>query len=186
MDKNIFERLRSGEPVNMLEADYADAVEEINRTRMAIFDINQLRPDRIKVHQAFDRLFNEPMDETTNIATPCQIDFANQVKLGKHVFINHSLCMMSAGGIEVEDDVQIGPEVTIVTTNHDFHDHNTLICSKVIIKRNVWIGCRVTIMPGVTIGENTVVAGGAVVTKDVPANSVVGGVPAKVIKTIDK
>lgn len=186
MDKNIFERLRSGEPVNMLEADYADAVEEINRTRMAIFDINQLRPDRIKVHQAFDRLFNEPMDETTNIATPCQIDFSSQVKLGKHVFINHSLCMMSAGGIEVEDDVQIGPEVTIVTTNHDFHDHNTLICSKVIIKRNVWIGCRVTIMPDVTIGENTVVAGGAVVTKDVPANSVVGGVPAKVIKTIDK
>ena len=94
--------------------------------------------------------------------------------------------MMSAGGIEVEDNVQIGPGVTIVTTNHDFHDHNTLICGKVTIKRNVWIGCRVTIMPGVTVGENAVVAGGAVVTKDVPANSVVGGVPAKVIKTIDK
>ena len=56
MDKNVFERLRTGEPVNMRDADYADAVEEINRTRMAIFDINQLRPDRIKVHQAFDRL----------------------------------------------------------------------------------------------------------------------------------
>lgn len=185
MKKNVFERLRTGEPVNMFEPDYADAINEMNRTRMAMFDINQLRPDYKKVHEAFDRLFNEPMDETTNITTPCQIDFANQVKLGKHVFINHSLCLMSAGGIEIEDGVQIGPQATIVTTNHDFHDHNTLICSKVTIKQNAWIGCRVTIMPGVTIGENAVVAGGAVVTKDVPANSIVGGVPAKVIKTIE-
>ncbi|WP_028896638.1 DapH/DapD/GlmU-related protein [Prevotella sp. HUN102] len=185
MKKNVFERLCAGEPVNMFEPDYADAINEMNRTRMAIFDINQLRPDYKKVHEAFDRLFNEPMDETTNIATPCQIDFANQVKLGKNVFINHSLCMMSAGGIEIEDGVQIGPQATIVTTNHDFHNHNTLICGKVIIRRNVWIGCRVTIMPGVTIGENAVVAGGAVVTKDVPPNCVAGGVPAKVIKTIE-
>ena len=99
--------------------------------------INQLRPDRIKVHQAFDRLFNEPMDETTHIATPCQIDFANQVKLGKHVFINHSLCMMSAGGVIIDDGVQIGPQTTIVTANHDFHDHNTLLCKPVHIKKRV-------------------------------------------------
>lgn len=180
--KNVFERLRASEPVNMFEPDYAQAIEEMNRTRMAIFDINHMRPDYIEVHNAFDRLFTKPMDETTNIMTPCQIDFANQVKLGKRVFINHSLTMMSAGGIEIEDGVQIGPEVAIVTTNHDFHDHNTLICKPVHINKNVWIGCRATIMPGVTIGENAVIAGGAVVTKDVPANTVVAGVPAKIIK----
>ncbi len=183
--KNVFERLRAGEPVNMFEPAYGAAVEEMNRTRMAIFDINRMRPDYIKVHDAFDHLFNEPMDETTNITTPCQIDFANQVKLGKHVFINHSLTLMSAGGVTIDDGVQIGPQATIVTTNHDFHDHNTLHCKPVHIKKNAWLGCRVTVMPGVTIGENAVVAGGALVTKDVPDNVVVAGVPAKVIKTIE-
>lgn len=176
--------MRSGEPVNMFEPDYVEAIEEMNRARMAIFDINHMRPDYIKVHKAFCNIFNEPLDETTNILPPCEIDFVNQVKLGKNVFINHSLCMMSAGGIEIEDSVQIGPQATIVTTNHDFNDHNTLLCKKVVIKKNVWIGCRVTIMPGVTVGENSVIAGGAVVTKDIPANSVAAGVPAKVIKTI--
>ena len=183
--KNVFERLRSGEPVNMFEPTYGAAVEEMNRTRTAIFDINQMRPDYIKVHDAFDRLFNEPMHETTNITTPCQIDFANQVKLGKHVFINHSLTLMSAGGVTIDDGVQIGPQATIVTTNHDLKDHNTLLCKHVRIKRNAWLGGRVTVMPGVTIGENAVVAGGALVVKDVPDNAVVAGVPAKVIKMIE-
>jgi len=182
--KSVFERLRSGEPVNMFEPDYVSAIEEMNRTRMAIFKINQTEPDYIKIHKMFDQLLNEPMDETTNITTPVQIDFANQIKLGKHVFINHSMTCRSAGGITIDDGVQIGPQCTIVTTNHDFNDHNTLLCQPIHICRNVWIGCRVTIMPGVTVGENAVIAGGAVVTKDVEANTVVAGCPAKVIKTI--
>ena len=73
----------------------------------------------------------------------------------------------------------------IVTTNHDFHDYNTLRCKPVHIKKNAWLGCRVTVMPGVTIGENAGVAGGSVVTKDVPDNVVVAGVPARVVKTIE-
>ena len=72
-----------------------------------------------------------------------------------------------------------------MTTNHDFHDYNTLRCKPVHIKKNAWRGCRVTVMPGVTIGENAVVAGGSVVTKDVPDNVVVAGVPARVVKTIE-
>ena len=92
---------------------------------------------------------------------------------------------MSAGGITIEDNVQIGPEVTMVTTNHDFNDRYTLICKGIHIKKNVWIGARAVILPGVTIGENAVIAGGAVVTKDVEPNTVVGGNPAKVIKRLD-
>jgi acetyltransferase-like isoleucine patch superfamily enzyme len=183
--KNVFERLRGGEPVSMFEPAYMDAIQEMNRTRMAIFDINNMRPDMEEIHKAFDKLFLKPMDETTHITTPCQIDFANQVTLGKNVFINHSLCLMSAGGIIIEDGTQIGPQCTMVTTNHDFHDHNTLVCRPVHLCKNVWIGARVTIMPGVTIGENSVIAGGAVVTRDIPANSVAAGIPAKVVKTIE-
>lgn len=80
----------------------------------------------------------------------------------------------------------IGPQVTLLTANHDFNDHNTLICKPIHIKENAWIGARATILPGITIGENSVVAGGSVVTKDVEPNVIVGGNPAKVLKRINE
>ncbi|MCU7549563.1 hypothetical protein OCK74_10585 [Chitinophagaceae bacterium LB-8] len=91
------------------------------------------------------------------------------------------------GGITIEDDVLIGPRVNLTTENHplDPADRRALICKPIVIKRNAWIGAAATILPGVTIGENAVVAAGAVVSKDVPANTIVGGVPAKIIKSID-
>jgi acetyltransferase-like isoleucine patch superfamily enzyme len=91
------------------------------------------------------------------------------------------------GGITLEDEVLLGPRVNLVTENHplDPTDRRALICKPIIIKRKAWIGAGATILPGVTIGENAVVAAGAVVSKDVPANTVVGGIPARVIKTIN-
>ena len=91
------------------------------------------------------------------------------------------------GGITIEDNVLIGPKVNLITENHplDPTDRRALICKPIVIKRNAWIGAAATILPGVTIGENAVVAAGAVVSKDVPANTIVGGVPAKIIKTIN-
>jgi acetyltransferase-like isoleucine patch superfamily enzyme len=106
------------------------------------------------------------------------------MRFGKHVFINHSFTAMSVGGIYLGDRVQIGPHVTIVTDNHDFANRNVLICKPVKIGNGVWIGANVTILPGVTVGENAVIAAGAVVTKDVPANSIVGGNPARVIRML--
>ena len=105
---------------------------------------------------------------------------------GKNVFINHSFTAMSIGGIELGDNVQIGPHVTIVTDNHDLKNRYVLRCRGVRIGANAWIGAGATIMPGVTVGENAVIAGGAVVTKDVPANAIVGGNPARVIRYIEE
>jgi len=115
---------------------------------------------------------------------PLQIDFARQMKIGRKVFVNHSLTCMAAGGITIDDGVMIGPNVRIVTDNHDFANRMVLRCKPVHICRNVWIGVGVIILPGVTIGENAVIAAGAVVTKDVVPNTIVGGNPAKLIKTI--
>ena len=90
------------------------------------------------------------------------------------------------GGITIEDNVLIGPKVNLITENHPLNpnDRKSLICKPIAIKRNAWIGAAATILPGVTVGENAVVAAGAVVTTDVPPNTIVGGVPAKFIKNI--
>ena len=96
----------------------------------------------------------------------------------------YNFVAMSAGGITIEDDVMIAANVSLITNNHDFQDRAVLTCKPVVIKRNAWIGVNATILPGVTIGENAIVAAGAVVTKDVPANALVGGVPAKFIKKL--
>ena len=101
------------------------------------------------------------------------------------MFINHSAILSASGGIEFEDGVQVAPGVRIATINHDFNErHTKYTYGKVTIKKNAWIGMNVTICPGVTIGENAIVAAGAVVTKDVAPNTIVGGNPAKFIKSI--
>ena len=101
-----------------------------------------------------------------------------------NVFINHSFTAMSIGGIEIGDNVQIGPHVTVVTDNHDLKNRYVLKCRKVVIGSNVWIGAGVSMRPGVHSGENAVIAGGAVVTKDGPPDAIVGGNPAKVIRKL--
>ena len=80
----------------------------------------------------------------------------------------------------------IGPEAALLTANHDFDDLLILKCKPILIKKKAWIGARAVILPGVTVGEGAVVASGAIVTKDVPPRTVVGGNPAKVIKYLDK
>lgn len=183
--KNIFERLINGDAVNMFEEEYGEAVLHMDITRKLCFKINHTEPDLGKLHPLLGEMLEKPLSEGTFIVPPIQIDFGKQMKIGNHVFINHSCTCMSAGGITIEDKVQIGPEVTMVTTNHDFNDRDTLLCKGIHIKQNVWIGARVLILPGVTIGENAVIAGGAVVTKDVEANTIVGGNPAKVLKRLN-
>ncbi|MNP65237.1 putative acetyltransferase [compost metagenome] len=90
------------------------------------------------------------------------------------------------GGIELEDNVLIGPDVKILSVNHPLDPENRrgVILKAVKIKRNAWLGAGVTVCPGVTIGENSVIGAGSVVTKDVPSNTVYAGVPAKFIKNI--
>jgi len=102
------------------------------------------------------------------------------------VFVNHACEFMDRGGITIEDDVLIGPKVNLVTINHplDPAHRRATYCAPIVIKKGAWVGASVSVMPGVTIGENAVVAANAVVTRDVPDLAVVGGVPARVIKHI--
>jgi acetyltransferase-like isoleucine patch superfamily enzyme len=102
------------------------------------------------------------------------------------VLIRFVCSFLDLGGIAIEDDVMIGPRVNLISKSHplDTANRKVLVLDRILIKRNAWIGAAATILPGVTIGENSVVAAGAVVSKDIADKSVVAGVPARVIKSL--
>lgn len=133
------------------------------------------------------KIIGKEIDATTTIFIPFHTNFGKHIWIGKNVFINHACSFLDLGGITIEDNVLIGPRVNLVTENHpvDPTQRKSLVLGAILIKKNAWIGTGATILPGVTIGENSIVAAGAVVTKDVPDNCIVGGVPAKFIKTIE-
>lgn len=116
---------------------------------------------------------------------------ARNIILGENVHINHN-CVLQAGKkdakIIIGDNTHLGPNVMVYAYNHAFQDLDKAICKQgytentVLIGRNAWIGSGCIVLAGVTIGEGAVVAAGSVVTKDIPAFSVCGGVPAKLIK----
>lgn len=118
---------------------------------------------------------------------PFYTDCGKNLTLGKNVFINACCQFQDQGGVTIGDGTLVGPKTVIATLNHhqDPCKRANLIPKPVTIGRNVWIGANVTILPGVTIGDGAIIAAGAVVSKDVESNTVVGGVPAKLIKTID-
>ena len=184
MMQGIFEQLRSGADVDMSTPEYAEAIKHMTDCANICFKINTTAPLPEQIRPLEEELFCGNLDKTSYLMPPVQIDFACQMKIGKGVFVNPSLTCMAAGGITIDDGVMIGPNVRIVTDNHDFDNRMVLRCKPVHIGRNAWIGVGAIILPGVTIGENAVVAAGAVVTKDVAPNTIVGGNPAKFIKAI--
>ena len=117
---------------------------------------------------------------------PFYSECGKNITIGKRVFINFGCHFQDQGGITIGDDVLIGSNVVLATINHGLSpDTRTDNCPAPIdIGRGVWIGSHVTVLPGVRVGDYAVLAAGAVVTKDVPAYTVVGGVPARVIKTV--
>ena len=184
MESNIFETLRSGAPVNMMDREYAPAIEYMQKSSLMNFRINNTVPTTSNLRPLEEEFFEGNLDATSFITPPFQIDFPNQMKIEKGVFVNHSLTCMSIGGISIGEGTMIGPHVIIATDNHDLQNKMILRCKSVVIGKNVWIGAGAKILPGIHIGNNAVVGAGSVVTKDVEADSVVAGVPAKFIKNI--
>lgn len=185
---NIFERLHNGEAIDIRDDDYQrEAHGEMNRCRQLCFEINSTPPkDREKIVELENELLGGQMKEGTFFTPPFQVDLANCVKLGKNVFANHGLTVMSLGGIVIEDGVMMGPEVGLFTVNHEPDNIRVVMTKPIQIKKNAWIGARVNILPGVTIGENAIVGTGSIVTKDIPDNAVAVGNPARVVKMIEK
>ncbi|MBX5165264.1 MULTISPECIES: sugar O-acetyltransferase [unclassified Rhizobium] len=137
------------------------------------------------LRSAFEELVGKPVGDRFMVIPPFSTDCGLNISVGANVFINQGCHFMDMGGIAIGDDVMIGPKVTIVSAGHPVSPskrRNGITAAPVIIGKNVWIGAAATILQGVTIGENAVIAAGAVVSRSVPANSMVAGVPARVIK----
>lgn len=186
MDKtDIFERLRNGETIlpndpqahKMREASYITK-------RLLIVMNNSSNPAEIR--NLLSKITDSKIDDSVAIFTPMYINYGKHTKIGKNVFINFNCTFLDLGGITIENDVFMAPNVSILSEGHPVspEDRQSLMVGHIHIKKNAWIGAGAIILQGVTIGENAIVGAGAVVSKDVPDNTIVGGIPAKVIKII--
>lgn len=182
---NIFDRFEAGVPVAMDDPEYHKIGEVVKHTFRLLARVNSCY-DIDEIRSLLSQITGHEIDMSSTVFPPFYTNVGRNIRIGKKVFINHACSFLDIGGIEIEDDVMIGPRVSITSENHpvDISTRKTLVPGKVLIKRNAWVGAAATILPGVTIGENSVVAAGAVVVNDVPDNTVVGGVPAKVLKSI--
>ena len=147
------------------------------------FKFNHTMPYTEEYNQLMHELFAE-VGEGSRVMNPTTVVRGGNVKIGRNVVVMNNSLFMAAGGITIEDDVLVAANSQLISNNHDPEEHAILTCKPVVLKRNCWIGAGATILPGVTVGENAIVAAGAVVSKDVEPNTVVGGIPAKLIKRL--
>lgn len=184
-EMDIFERLQSGETVPFNDPHYPRIFEIVSRTMKLSAELNG-SADINHIRELLSEITGMPLDASSSVLTPFHINLGIFTRIGKNVFINHDCTFLDIGGITIEDDVLIGPKVSLITESHPLNpaERKALLVKPVVIKRNAWIGAGAIILPGVTVGENAVVAAGAVVSKDVADNSIVGGVPAKFLRNI--
>ena len=166
----------------------AAMVENTKRAMAITATINGLTfNDADKVRSLFSQLIEKTVDESFLLIPPFYTASGKEINVGRNVFINQNCTLYDLGGLYIGNDVMIGPNVSIITTGHPIEPsqrHSVTIGKPIVIERNVWIAAGATIIGGVTVGENSVIAAGAVVTKDVPANTLVGGNPARIIRSI--
>lgn len=184
-DEDIFSRMLLGGVIQNNDPQFYKVFEQVTATKKLSVALN-LASDPDEIKEIISEIIGKKVDNSTTIFTPFNTNFGKHISIGRNVFINHGCTFLDLGGITIEDDVLIATNVQLITESHSIKptERKVLVLDAILIKKNAWIGAGAIILPGVTVGENSVVAAGAVVTMDVPANTVVGGIPAKFIKNI--
>eukprot|EP01053_Blabericola_migrator_P007095 Blabericola_migrator_1__7094@NODE_359_length_9439_cov_107_095070_g287_i0_p5_GENE_NODE_359_length_9439_cov_107_095070_g287_i0NODE_359_length_9439_cov_107_095070_g287_i0_p5_ORF_typecomplete_len202_score45_81Hexapep_2/PF14602_6/8_3e03Hexapep_2/PF14602_6/6e07Hexapep_2/PF14602_6/6_1e09Hexapep_2/PF14602_6/4_4e03Hexapep/PF00132_24/0_013Hexapep/PF00132_24/2_3e09Hexapep/PF00132_24/5_2e03Mac/PF12464_8/0_017_NODE_359_length_9439_cov_107_095070_g287_i020382643 len=170
--------------IDMRVAEEADDPESL-RSAQLCFKLNHTMPMTEEHDAIVKELFLNNIGEGSRVMSPIQVVRGNSVKIGKNSVVMFNCLMMAAGTITIEDDVLVAANVQLISNNHDLKEKAILICKPVVLKKGCWIGAGSTILPGVTVGENAVVAAASVVTKDVEANTVVAGNPARFLKRVE-
>ena len=168
--------------------DSAAMLANVKRAMAITAALNRLTfDDADEIRALFSQLIGQKVDDSFLLIPPFYTAGGNEIRVGQNVFVNQNCTFYDLGGLDIADDVMIGPNVSIITTGHPVDPaqrHAATIGKPIVIERNVWIATGATIVGGVTVGENSVVAAGSVVTRDVPPNTLVGGNPARVIRSI--
>ena len=186
--KNLLEHLDAGLPLHKGSENFSLMSATCQDTMRVTALLNASYHTPEESIELMSELTGKPVDASFRMFPPFYCDFGKNITFGKNVFINACCCLQDQGGITIGDGAYIGHRVTLATLNHGFlpEDRDTNYPAPIRLGNTVWIGSGATILQGVTIGDNAVVAAGAVVTKDVAPNTVVGGVPAKFIKSVEE
>lgn len=183
--EEVINGFREGALKNPERSKYAD---ELFQEAIQIgMEINNQYHTPEELRELMGRLTGKKIDDTFRLFPPFYTDFGKNTVFGRDVFINSGCHFQDQGGITIGDGSLIGHNVVLATINHDLDPKNNRKnhYAPIIIGNHVWIGANATVLAGVTIGDWSVVGAGAVVTRDVPPRCIVGGVPARVIKTIE-
>lgn len=158
-----------------------------DRARRITCEMNGTYHSQEELRELMGRLFGRPVDPTFRLFPPFHTDFGQNIHIGRNVFINAGCHFQDHGGVTLGDGALIGHNVVFATLNHDLDPARraAMTPAPIVLGRNVWVGSNATILQGVTIGDGAVIAAGAVVTRDVAPNTIVGGVPARVIRPIE-
>jgi acetyltransferase-like isoleucine patch superfamily enzyme len=166
----------------------AAMVADVKRVMAITAKLNRLTfNDAGEVRALFSELIGQKVDDSFLLMPPFYATGGLATRIGRNVFINQNCTFYDLGGLDIADEVMIGPNVSLITSGHPLEPADrraVTLASPIVIERNVWIAAGATIIGGVTVGENSVVAAGAVVTRDVPRDTLVGGNPARIIRSI--
>ena len=185
--EKLLEEMRNGEVVRGCTPEHK-LMHRISSEALRITSmLNDSYHESEELRRIFGELTAKPVDESFTLFPPFYTECGKNIFIGKNVFINFGCHFQDWGGIYIGDNVLIGSQTVLATINHGMlpNERSDNHPSPIHIGNGVWIGSHVTILPGVTVGDHAVIAAGAVVTHDVPANAIAAGVPAKIIKQID-
>lgn len=183
----FLEHVAQRKPLDMYTPGVFQFLNEMNdKARRITAELNNAYHSMDEIRELFSQLSGKPVNPTLRIFPPLYTDFGKNIQVGKNVFINGGCHFQDQGGITLGDDCLIGHNVVFATLNHFIEpsERASLRPAPIVLGKNVWVGSSSTILQGVTIGDNAIIAAGSVVAKDVPANAIVGGVPAHIIRYI--
>ena len=177
--------VKTGKPLDTEEIhQFMDRMS--GEARKITFKLNTAYHTPEEVRSILSELFGKPVPSTLRVFQPFYTDFGKNIEVGEGVFINDCCHFQDHGGVTIGDGSQIGHNVVFATLNHFMEPEKRKMShsAPIVLGKNAWVGSNVTILQGVTIGDNSVIGAGAVVAEDIPANVVAVGIPAKVIKHI--